>query len=100
MLYNDLQNGKFVTIRDYHDSWTHIKTEILEPTTAFDHLVLYKMCKAAADGIYMQCAGEYWVDVENPCATQLHKLTYDERKNLHTENLTCEQYLSRFGALA
>ena len=58
------------------------------------------MCKAAAGGIYMQCAGEYWEDIKNPRATHLRKLTHDERKNLPTENLTCERYLSRFGALA
>ena len=69
-LHNDLPNGKFDTVRDYHVPLTHIKTEILEPTTAFDHLVLYKMCKVAANGIYIQCAGEYREDVENPCATQ------------------------------
>ena len=80
-LYNDLQNGKFDTLRDYHALLTHIKTEILQPTTAFDHLVLDKMCKAAAGGIYMQCAGEYWEDIENPRATHLRKLTHDERKN-------------------
>ena len=58
------------------------------------------MCKAAADGIYMQCAGEYWEDVQNSRATQVHKLKHDERKNLPTENLACERYLSQFGALA
>ena len=43
---------------------------------------------------------KYWDDVENPCATQLHKLTHDERKNWPTENLACERYLSPFQALA
>ena len=98
--HNDLQNGKFDILTDYHVPWAHIKTEILQPTTTFDHLVLDKMCKAAADGIYMQCAGEYWEDVENSRATQVHKLKHDERKNLPTENLACERYLSQFGALA
>ena len=84
---------------EYHVLWTHIKTVILEPTFAFDHL-LQKMCYAAAEGIHMQCAREYWEDTENPCATQLHKLSHEERKNLPTENLPCERYLSRFGGLA
>ena len=48
----------------------------------------------------MQCAVEYWEDTENPRATQLHKLSHEGRKNLLTENLPCERYLSRFGGLA
>ena len=87
------------TLKDYHVSWTHIKTEILEPSSAFDRLLLQKMCHAAAEGIHLQYAGEYWEDTEKPRATQLHKLSHEERKNLPMENLACEHYLSRFGVL-
>ena len=58
------------------------------------------MCSAGAEGIYMQCAAEYWEDANNRRGTQLHKLSYEERKNLPTENLPCERYVGRFDALA
>ena len=99
-LHDDLKEGKMDTLAKYQVPWTHIKTEILEPSSSFDRLLLQKMCHAAAEGIRMQCAGEYWEHTENPRATQLRKLSQEERKNLPTENLPCERYLSRFGGLA
>ena len=45
-LHDDLQEGEMDTLKEYHVPWTHIKTEILEPTSAFDHLLLQKMCYA------------------------------------------------------
>ena len=58
------------------------------------------MCKNAAKGVYLQCASEYWDENNTPHATQLHKLSHDERKNIPTENMEAERYLSRFGYLA
>ena len=57
------------------------------------------MCKKCADGLKLQCSREYWDDDEKPRATQLHKLTEDQRKNLPNNNLEPEWYLSRFGNL-
>ena len=99
-IHEELKEGKMDTLEEYKVPWTHIKTEILQPDTALDRLLLQRMCLEAAKGIHMQCAGEYWEDSENPRATQLHKLSFEERKNLPTENLLCERYLSRFGSLA
>ena len=49
----------------------------------------------------MQCGREYFSDDERtPRATQLYKLTPDERKNIPTENLIAERYLGKFGYLA
>ena len=100
-LHDDLKLGKMDTLKDFHVVWTHIKTEILEPSSEFDYLLLTKMCTAAAEGIHMQCAAEYWEDTDNPRVTQLHHLSHEERKNIPTENIgTCERYLARFGGLA
>ena len=99
-VHDDLAVGKMNTLQEYHVPWTHIKTEILEPSSDLDKLLLKKMCKGAAEGIHMQCASEYWEDTDKPRATQLHKLSQDERKNIPTENLPCERKLSQFGALA
>ena len=32
--------------------------------------------------------------------TQIHKLTAEQRKNIPGDNLNCERYLAKFGALA
>lgn len=41
-LRDDLANGKMDTLKESNVLWTHIKTEILEPSSAFDHLLLKK----------------------------------------------------------
>ena len=99
-LYEDLLQGKMDTLVDYNVPWTHVKTEILEPSSPLDHLILNKMCNEAAAGLHTQCAGEYWEDSEKPRATQLHKLSHDERRLMATENLICERYLGGMGSLA
>ena len=58
------------------------------------------MCTMAAKGVELQCAREYWAEDVNPRATQLHKLTHKERKNIPTENMPAERYLAKFGYLA
>ena len=58
------------------------------------------MCEHAATGVKMQCVKEYWKESDEPRATQLHNLKDDDRKNIPTENLTAERYLSEFDQLA
>ena len=61
--------------------------------------LLDQMCRKCAEGIKLQCSREYWDDDENPRATQLYKLTEEQRKNLPNNNLEPERYLARFGNL-
>ena len=101
-LYEDLNDGKMNTLDKYSVPWTHIQTEKLEPVSPLDLALLQNMCKEAAAGVHLQCSREYWEE-DDQCkvrATQLHKLTPEERACLPTENLKCERYLSRFGGLA
>ena len=93
-LHGDLDHGKMDTLTKYHVPWTHIATEKLKPTSPLDLLLLEKMCHQAAKGVHMQCSGEYWEEREKPRATQLYKLSSDQRKNIPTENLACERYLA------
>ena len=100
-LHDDLKEGNMDTLDAYSVPWTHIDTEKLKPLTPLDHLLLEKMCHEAASGVHMQCAREYWEEgSESVRATQLHKLTADQRKNIPTENFKCKRYLGRFGGLA
>ena len=59
------------------------------------------MCASAAAGLDLQCSREYWsLSEEGKRATQLHKLSAEERQNLSTENVCAERFLAKFGALA
>jgi hypothetical protein len=80
------------TLEKFTVSWTHIQTEKSTPTSSLDHLILNRICEEAAAGVERQCAREYWSDTENPRATQLHKLSEQERCNIPAENLNCERY--------
>ena len=99
-LYLNLKDYKMDSLDEYNVEWTHVDTDKLKPETPLDTLLLEKMCEEAAKGVHMQCAREYWEECEEPRATQLHKLTEDERKRISTNNLSCERYLSRMGGLA
>ena len=46
----------------------------------------------------MQCEGEYWIENDDkaPRATQVHKLTSEEREHIPTENMESEWYLAKF----
>lgn len=52
-------------------------------------LLLKKMREEAVKSIYTQCAREYWKKCAKLRATQLRKLTPNERKSIPTENLSC-----------
>ena len=99
-LHSDLLAGKMDTLDPFHVPWTHVNMQKQKPTTALDHLLLKNMCSEAAKGLFLQCTGEYWLESENPRATQLHRLTEEERRNVPTENMSCERYLAQFGNLA
>ena len=79
-LHGDLQHAKMDTLTKYHVPWTHVDTEKLKPASPLDLILFEKRCRQAAKGVHMQCSGEYWEEREKPRATQLHKLTPDQRK--------------------
>ena len=59
--------------------------------------VLENMYHKAASGIDLQRASKY---IDNPRATQLHKVNHEQGKMMPTDNLCTEQYLARFVILA
>ena len=100
-LCSDLKDGTIgKALEKYHVKWTHVSMENQQPTTAFDKYTIKKMCIDAGAGVEMQCAREYWSESDNPRATQLFKLTEEDRENLPTENLEPERYMYRVGYLA
>ena len=42
---------------------------------------------SAVEGVKIQCGREYWGDGQEARATELFKMSSDERKNLPSENL-------------
>lgn len=100
-LYKDLLNSKVDTLEKYHVPWTHVNMEAHIPTTDLEKYMMKAFCVAAADGIKLQCAREYWGDSNLKArTTEIFKLTKDELKSLPTENLETERYLAKFGYLA
>ena len=100
-LYEGLLQGKLDTLKNYHVEWTHVAMKDMAPSSALDHHLLEKMAHASAAGVKMQCGREYFPDNElKPRATQLYKMSEEERKNIPSENLVCERYLGKFGYLA
>ena len=100
-LHDDLKEGKLNTLDDYSVPWTHVNTDNLKPATPLDYALLDKMSKEAAIGVHLQCSREYWEENdEKSRATQLNKLTAEQRECIPTENMSCERYLARFGGLA
>ena len=97
----NLKEGHFgTTLHKYHVEWTHVNMSKQAPSSPLDHHLLKQMCIDAKAGIKMQCSREYWLESENPRASQIFKLSKEERENLLTENLEPERYMSRIGYLA
>lgn len=99
-LFTDLQTKSLNTLAKWSVKWTHVNISKMVPETDLDHLIIGEMCLQAAKGIELQCKREYWGDDTVRRATELHKLTPEERKNLPTNNINAERYLAKFGYLA
>ena len=102
-LCKDLAEKKTDTLANYHVEWTHVEIVKDGPQSELDHFLLGEMCLQAAIGVELQCKREYWSDDAEAGAaraTRIHKLTYEQRKNLPSNNLNCERYLAKFGYLA
>ena len=104
MLHSDLEKKilQGTSLQPYHVPWKHVDMDKQKPDTELDKFILDEMCVNAAKGIELQCSREYWDDIEEDKqrATSIKNLSTEERRNLPTENLVCERYLSSFGLLA
>ena len=89
VLYEDLKKGNLDTLSKYVVEWKHVscdgKTHLI--LNYLEKYLIHQMCKKYADGVKLQCIREYWDDDEKPRATQLHKHTEYQRKNLPNNNL-------------
>ena len=102
-LHRELSDLKYKnkSLETYRVKWTHVQMNKQELESDLEQLIIKEMCTSAAEGLELQCSKEYWASGDQRLrATQLHKLTEDERKHLPTENLCSERYLARFGSLA
>ena len=103
-LHKDLEKKilQSASLQPYHVPWTHVNMNKQKPESDLDKFILDEMCLKAAKGIELQCSREYWADTNDvkERATSLKNLTVEQRRNLPTENLVCERYLSTFGGLA
>ena len=105
ILHNDLENKilRSPSLEPYHVPWTHVDMEKQKPSTEHDKFILDDMCTNAAKEVKLQCSREYWdthLNEDGQRATSIQNLNIEERKNLPTENLVCERYLSSFGLIA
>ena len=103
-LHQDLEKKILCSpsLQPYHVPWKHVNMDKQKPETDLDKFTLDEMCLKAALGIELQCSREYWEDIDEgkQRATSIKNLTTDQRRNLPSENLVCERYLSVFGGLA
>ena len=71
--------------------------DIEEPTSELEITLLKDMCVHASKTIKLQCGREYGFGQYNDIrATQIHKLTVEERKDLESNNVMCERELGVF----
>ena len=95
-LFKDLQNGSLDTLNPYMVKYRHIV--IQEPTSEVEIMLLKEMCHDAAKTIELQCGREYGFG-ENTLpqrATEIHKLSDEEKKDLERNNILAERELGVF----
>ena len=94
-LHSDLKAKKVDTLSQFEVEMRHVPVH--EPTTDLGFKLLNLMCISAADGVMLQCGGEYGFAGESSNrASDLSLLTKEERKGLPNNNLKCERHLSVF----
>ena len=71
-----------------------------KPSSPLDAYMQKQMCINAGAGVEFHCASEYWSESIYPRATQLFKLTEEERRNLPCDDLEPERYVAKDGILA
>ena len=98
-LKKDLEKGILVTLSKFEVNYSFM---INKPLPNLEKLILQKSSEKAAVDLTTQRGREYgFCEVEqNPCATDLTKLTKKQLDYLPTNNLDCERDLSKFDYLA
>ena len=85
-LHKDLLEGKTNTLSEFNVERTQY--QVRELTSDLEKLIVKKFCAHAAEVIKLQCGREYFPDDNAPPrATQLFKLSEEEREGLPTNNL-------------
>ena len=101
LLYNDLNEGKMDTLKDYIVVYPHVKVHTPTEDVAFK--ILKMMCVDAAIVFGRQAGREYGFGTllnEPARATQLYLLSKEELSDLSTNNLDAERHLTVFGRRA
>ena len=97
-LYNDLLQCKTSTLEKYRVSIHGFTNPTLSTDTAKE--IVKKMCVPAAASIKLQCGREYGFSDEAKRASDISKLTEDQRSGLPTNNCISERDLSQFDRLS
>ena len=87
-LHQDLLNGSMETLSLYSVNYCHIYIKV--PDSELEIELLKEMCHDAAKTIELQCGREYGLGCHSdavPRATEIHKLSEEERKNLEKSNI-------------
>ena len=72
----------------FHVEWTHVKMKDQAVTSELDKFIQKELCSDAGKGVELQCTREYWAESDDPWATQLFRLTAEERKICHVRILS------------
>ena len=76
--------------------WTHVNMKNQAVTSELDKFIQKEMCIDTGKGVER----DHWAESDDPRATQLFKLTEEERENLPSENLEPEWYMNKVQPLA
>ena len=66
-----------------------------KPSSPLDAYMQKQMCINAGAGVELHCARENWSESIYPRATQLFKLTEEERENLPCDILEPERFVAK-----
>ena len=99
-LFEDLKKGCTDTLKDFIVQYRHVPVKSIDNELENEMLNLF--CTSAAEGIQLQCGREYGFakDDQEACATKLFKLSYEDLKDLPTNNLDTERDLAKFSHLS
>ena len=95
-LYNELCQGNLLTLQEYVVNMRGVIVQ--KPDDELSSYILGKMCKAAADGIKLQCGREYgFADAHQMLrATDISSMAESQLQGLPTNNLAAERNLAIF----
>ena len=99
-LFEDLKKGCTDTLKDFIVQYRHVPVKSID--NELENEMLNVFCTSAAEGIQLQCGREYGFakDDQEARATKLFKLSYEDLKDLPTNNLDTERDLAKFSHLS